>query len=116
MVVSFDGRASEPVMGKPSPLFRDEYDFGLGITTPNYDVTPDGRFLMLRREAQAGHLRLVLNWTEELKRTLAKGASPDEAMTALSSLAQSVRRVGSAVPRARSSDASRQSGVDEEAR
>jgi len=76
MAVPFDGRSSEPVMGKPSPLFQDEYDFGMAITIANYDVTPDGRFLMLRREAQAGHLRLVLNWTEELKRTLAKAANP----------------------------------------
>ena len=75
MAVSFDGRASEPVMGKPSPLFRDEYDRGLGVTIANYDVTPDGRFLMLRREAQGGDLRIVLNWTEELKRILANGGS-----------------------------------------
>jgi hypothetical protein len=27
----------------------------------NLDVTPDGRFLMLRRDAQEGHLRIVLN-------------------------------------------------------
>jgi Tol biopolymer transport system component len=68
MAVSFDGSSSEPVMGKPQALFRDEYDLGTGITTANYDVTPDGRFLMLRREAGGGHLRIVLNWTEELKR------------------------------------------------
>jgi hypothetical protein len=39
----------------------------------NYDVTPDGRFLMLRRDAQGGHLGIVLNWTEELKQILARG-------------------------------------------
>lgn len=76
MAVPFDGRASEPVMGKPLPLFRDEYDRGLGITVANYDVTPDGRFLMLRRESRGGDLRIVLNWTEELKRMLAKGVAP----------------------------------------
>ena len=76
MAVPFDGRASEPVMGKPLPLFRDEYDRGLGITVANYDVTPDGSFLMLRREARGGDLRIVLNWTEELRRILAKGGSP----------------------------------------
>ena len=29
--------------------------------------------MMLRRDAQGGHLRIVLNWTEELKQILAKG-------------------------------------------
>jgi serine/threonine-protein kinase len=76
MAVPFDGRAREPVMGKPVPLFRDEYDWGAGITVANYDVTRDGRFLMLRREARSGDLRLVVNWTEELKRILAKDGSP----------------------------------------
>ncbi len=76
MAVSFDGRTSEPVMGKPQTLFRDEYDLGLGVTIPNYDVTPDGRFLMLRRDPSGGHLRIVLNWTEELKRLMAKPSAP----------------------------------------
>ena len=76
MAVAFDGTAREPVMGKPRALFRDEYELGLGVTIANYDVTPDGRFLMLRRDPQAGHLRIVLNWTEELKRVLAKAGGP----------------------------------------
>jgi hypothetical protein len=71
--VPFDGLGSEPVIGKPTALFKDEYDLGQGITIPNYDVTPDGRFLMLRRDAQGGHLRIVLNWTEQLKLILARG-------------------------------------------
>jgi hypothetical protein len=73
--VPFDGRVEEPVMGKPQALFRDEYDLGLGATLANYDVTPEGRFLMLRRDAQGGHLRIILNWTEALKRELAKAAA-----------------------------------------
>ena len=61
------------MIGKPTAFFKDEYDLGQGITVANYDVTPDGRFLMLRRDAQGGQLRIVLNWTEELKQILAKG-------------------------------------------
>jgi serine/threonine protein kinase len=45
-------------------------------TLPNYDVTREGRFLMLRRGTQGGTLKVVLNWTEELKRALAKGGTP----------------------------------------
>jgi hypothetical protein len=71
--VTFDGRSDVPVLGKPTPLFNDDYDLGQGITIANYDVTPDGRFVMLRRDAQGGQLHLVLNWTEELKRILARG-------------------------------------------
>jgi serine/threonine-protein kinase len=73
--VPFDGDGEEPVIGKPQPLFKDEYDMSLGITIPQYDVTPDGRFLMLRREASSSHLRIVLNWTEELKRILAEAGN-----------------------------------------
>jgi hypothetical protein len=73
MAVSFDGSRGEPSLGKPVPLFADVYDFGQGLSIPNYDVTPEGRFLMLRRGTQGGTLRVVLNWTEELKRTLAAG-------------------------------------------
>jgi hypothetical protein len=70
--VAFDGSGAEPVLGKPTPLFADVYDFGQGLSIPNYDVTSDGRFLMLRRGTHGGTLRVVLTWTEELKRTLAK--------------------------------------------
>jgi len=73
MAVPFDGSRDEPVIGKAAALFKDEYDIGQGTTIANYDVTRDGRFLMLRRDAQGGNLRIVLNWTEELKQILAKG-------------------------------------------
>src|SRR5262249_24044180 len=49
---------------------------GVGNTIAIYDVTPEGRFLMLRREAQGANLRMVLNGAEELKRALAKGGAP----------------------------------------
>jgi Tol biopolymer transport system component len=73
--VTFDGGVAEPVLGKPQVLFADDYDLGLGNTITNYDVTPDGRFLMLRREPSGSHLRMVLNWTEELKRILAESGA-----------------------------------------
>jgi len=73
VAVSFDGSGAEPTLGTPKALFRDDYEFGTGISIPNYDVTPDGRFVMLRRDPSAGKLRLVVNWTEELKRILAEG-------------------------------------------
>jgi hypothetical protein len=75
MAVSFDGKGREPALGKPQGLFADVYDFGQGLSIPNYDVTRDGRFLMLRRSTEGGTLRVVLNWTEELKRTLAQGGA-----------------------------------------
>ena len=30
------------VLGKPNALFADVYDFGQGLSIPNYDVTTDG--------------------------------------------------------------------------
>ena len=73
IAVPVDGSSAEPVFGKPVPLFPDEYDFGRGISIANYDVTADGRFIMLRRGPNGGRLRAVVNWTEELKRILASG-------------------------------------------
>jgi Tol biopolymer transport system component len=73
IAVPVDGSGAEPTFGKPVPLFADEYDFGRGISIANYDVTADGRFIMLRRGAHGGRLRAVVNWTEELKRILAAG-------------------------------------------
>jgi Tol biopolymer transport system component len=73
IAVPMDGSSTEPVFGKPVPLFADEYDFGRGISIANYDVTADGRFIMLRRGPHGGRLRAVVNWTEELKQILASG-------------------------------------------
>jgi hypothetical protein len=71
VAVPFNGARAEPVIGKPVPLFQDDYEFGQGITIANYDVAPEGRWIFLRRESQAGTLRVVLNWTEELTQVLA---------------------------------------------
>jgi serine/threonine protein kinase/Tol biopolymer transport system component len=73
VAVPFDGRGAEPVIGIPLPLFADEYEFGQGISIPNYDITRDGRFLMLRRGDRSGTLRAALHWTEELQRILSAG-------------------------------------------
>lgn len=73
MAVAFDGSQAEPTFGKPTALFPDEYDFGQGISIPNYDVTPEGRFIMLRSGSHGRALRAVINWTEELKKILAAG-------------------------------------------
>ena len=45
---------AEPAFGKPTPLFADEYDFGLGISIASYDVTRDGPLVMLRRGSNGG--------------------------------------------------------------
>jgi serine/threonine protein kinase len=73
MAVPFDGSRDVPVLGKPVPLFKDDYERGQGSTIANYDVTPDGRFVMLRRDARGANLKLVLNWSEELRAIIAAG-------------------------------------------
>jgi hypothetical protein len=73
VAVTVDASGAEPAFGKPTVLFADDYDFGRGISIANYDVMPDGRFVMLRRGANGGKLRVVVNWTEELKQILAAG-------------------------------------------
>ena len=73
MAATFDASGAEPAFGKPVALFTDEYDIGQSISIANYDVTRDGRFIMLRRGTRGSRLRAVSNWTEELKRVLAAG-------------------------------------------
>ena len=51
------------------------YDFGQGVSIANYDITRDGRFIMLRRSARSGTVRAVIHWTDELTRILAAGGA-----------------------------------------
>ena len=71
--VPFDGSRDEPIVGRPSVLFQDDFDLGQGITIANYDVTRDGRFLMLKPDSQGVGLRIVVNWKHELQRIMAEG-------------------------------------------
>ena len=49
--------------GKSTQLFDGPY-------AHDYDVTPDGRFVMIRTEEVQGttQINVVLNWAEEVKR------------------------------------------------
>ena len=73
VAVPFSATGNEPAIGKPVNLFADTYDYGTGISIPNYDVTPDGRFILTKREAGDSGLQLGLNWTSQLERILAAG-------------------------------------------
>jgi len=73
MAVAVDPSGAEPAFGKPTAMFPDEYDFGQALSIPNYDVTRDGRFIMLRRGSHGSSLRVVIHWAEELKQILAAG-------------------------------------------
>jgi eukaryotic-like serine/threonine-protein kinase len=64
--------------GTPKMLFEGVYQLLAAISTPNYDVSPDGqRFLMLKpvESAQAAptQINVVLNWFEELKQKVPTG-------------------------------------------
>ena len=57
--------------GKPEVLFEGAYIADtLGPGNPNYDVSPDGRFLMIKPTggSSEGRIHVVLDWDEELKR------------------------------------------------
>jgi serine/threonine-protein kinase len=64
--------------GTPKVLFEGTYQSLPTISTPNYDVSPDGqRFLMLKpteqTQAAPTQITVVLNWFEELKRRVPAG-------------------------------------------
>jgi hypothetical protein len=73
VAAAFAGSGAEPALGKLTTLFTDDYNFGAGTSIPHYDVTADGRFIMIRRGPNGGRLRVVVNWTEELKRIISSG-------------------------------------------
>jgi len=60
--------------GNPRALFQGQFQYGNDFRT-NYDVAPDGRFLMIRSlgESAPTHLNVVLNWFEELRRLVPTG-------------------------------------------
>ena len=56
-------------VGPAHELFDDRFDLD-SVGLPNYDVSPDGRFLMLRAVAPVAkpELRVVQHWFDELQR------------------------------------------------
>jgi hypothetical protein len=68
----------EFLAGKPRPLFEGSYVLaGGGYARAQYDVSPDGqRFLMLKVVEQKSNpltqIHVVLNWSDELSRRLAR--------------------------------------------
>jgi serine/threonine-protein kinase len=64
----------EVALSAPRLLFEQQYAYGAGITIANYDVSRDGqRFLMVKDEASAGRLNVVLNWFSDLARLAPAG-------------------------------------------
>jgi serine/threonine-protein kinase len=70
--VEMTGDPERPV-GIPRVLFQDPYDRDPLVGNANYDVAPDGRFLMVRGDVEEGgdapvdQINVVLNWYQELK-------------------------------------------------
>jgi hypothetical protein len=66
--------APEPRFGPPRMLFEGGF-VGWEPNTPRtYDVSPDGRFLMIERNLEVGATGIVMiqNWAEGLKRLVSK--------------------------------------------
>jgi serine/threonine protein kinase/Tol biopolymer transport system component len=70
VAVPSEGSATTWKAGNPKKLFNGPYLMREGSLGRQYDVAPDGRFLMLKREATSvsPHLVMVQNWLSELAR------------------------------------------------
>jgi eukaryotic-like serine/threonine-protein kinase len=68
VAVPVEASSSTWKAGSPTELFRGPYYIRDGTLGRHYDVAPDGRFLMLKRESTADvpHVVIVQNWTSEL--------------------------------------------------
>jgi TolB protein len=68
VAIPVDASATTWRAGGPKELFRGPYFMREGSLGRQYDVAPDGRFLMLKREATSvsPHLVIVQNWLTEL--------------------------------------------------
>jgi Tol biopolymer transport system component len=68
MTVDVAAGADGLTLSPPHLLFEQRYAFGAGVTIANYDVSRDGqRFLMVKDEAGAGQLSVVLNAFADLR-------------------------------------------------
>jgi serine/threonine-protein kinase len=74
MTVSVDDAAS-PSLRSPRLLFEGPYQTDTMVGLPNYDVAPDGRFIMVSdpRGPPITRFTIVQNWFEELKRRVPPG-------------------------------------------
>ena len=69
MMVVEVATAPAVTLAPPRLLFEGRFAYGAGITIANYDVARDGqRFVMVKDEANAGRLNVVLNWLSDLTR------------------------------------------------
>jgi hypothetical protein len=75
VAATLDTSGPEQAFGTPVALLADDYDFGAGASIANYDITADGRFIMIRRGVNGGKLRVVINWTDELQQIPASGGA-----------------------------------------
>jgi hypothetical protein len=67
VAVTFEGRGAAPVLGKPQVLFDQPFEYGQGISIANYDVLPDGRFVMLRAEPGGAPFHVIRHWADGLR-------------------------------------------------
>jgi Tol biopolymer transport system component len=72
IAVPLEGSDTTWKAGTPTELFRGRYLFREGSLGRQYDVAPDGRFLMLKFDAvqEPPHLVVVQNWFAELARAV----------------------------------------------
>ena len=72
MAVSVDN-AANPSLRSPRLLFEGPYQLDPVVGLPNYDVAPDGRFLMVSDpRAPIMRFTIVHNWFEEVKRRVSR--------------------------------------------
>ena len=64
MTVAVDGSGAAFRAGQPERLFEGRY---LDDQTRNYDVAPDGRFLMIKQADTLRRIHVVVDWLEDLR-------------------------------------------------
>ena len=64
MTVAVDGSGAAFRAGQPERLFEGRY---LDDQTRNYDVAPDGRFLMIKQADTLRQIHVVVDWLEDLR-------------------------------------------------
>ena len=74
MVVTVETE-SEFKAGTPRELFKGQFRGSATLIDHSYDLTPDGRFIMIQEDEESAKTKInvVLNWFEELKRLVPPG-------------------------------------------
>lgn len=76
MAVEVDTSGGDVRISAPRELFDRNFSSGAYITIANYDMTPDGTFVMAEAVPGSPRLSVIVNWADEVRRRVTAAGQP----------------------------------------